>query len=104
VIGAAAGTNPRPATGFGATGGSVRTYLGNGAGRPVERAVAEALWNSAVFDGYYGLQSGFVTAITRGITLDPSIVTNTARNAFAIVPSFDDSFNSVTYIGEDIVG
>ena len=31
----------------------------------ISAQTVEALWNSAVFDGYYGLQSGFVTAIHR---------------------------------------
>jgi len=40
----------------------------------------------------------------RSLTLAPGVVANTARNGLAIAPSFDDSFNSVTYVGEDIIG
>src|SRR6185369_12991356 len=104
VIGAATGSLPSPATGFGGPGGSVRVYISDGAGGPAPRAMVENLWNSAAFDGYWGLQSGFVTAVTRGLTVAPGVITNPARNGFAVVTSFDDSFNSVTYVGEDIIG
>src|SRR6185369_12602430 len=97
---------PNPLTGFGGYGGSVAVYLGDGAGAAgyPSRATIENLWNSIVFEGYWGLQNGFVTAVTRGVTLDSGVLTNTSRNGLSLLPSFDDAFNQVYYLGEDILG
>src|SRR6185295_7373112 len=75
---APAGSVGVASTGFGAVGGSVGVFIGNGAGGTglASRATVENLWRSAALEGYWAKQNGQVSAITRGLTLDVGVVTD----------------------------